>query len=71
MVTEAKKGLEWRKEHGRGGTIIGVTRANQIVRKDKLSPSTVRRMKSFFARHEVDKRAEGFRPGEEWLSISR
>jgi hypothetical protein len=65
MVTEAKKGLEWRKEHGRGGTIVGVTRANQIVRKDKLSPSTVRRMKSFFARHEVDKRAEGFRPGEE------
>jgi hypothetical protein len=65
MVAEAKKGLEWRKEHGRGGTIVGVTRANQIVRKDKLSPSTVRRMKSFFARHEVDKRAEGFRPGEE------
>jgi hypothetical protein len=65
MVEEAKKGLEWRKEFGRGGTIIGVTRANQIVRKDKLSPSTVRRMKSFFARHEVDKRAEGFRSGED------
>ena len=64
MVTEAKKGLEWRKEHGRGGTMVGVARANQIVRKDRLSPSTVRRMKSFFARHEVDKRAEGFRPGE-------
>ena len=65
MVTEAKKGLEWRKEHGRGGTMVGVARANQIVRKDRLSPSTVRRMKSFFARHEVDKRAEGFRPGED------
>ena len=64
MVTEAKRGLEWRKEFGRGGTIIGATRANQIVNKVKLSPSTVRRMKSFFARHEVDKRAEGFRPGE-------
>lgn len=65
MVTEAKKGLEWRKEHGRGGTMVGVARANQIVRKEKLSPRTVRRMKSFFARHEVDKRAEGFRPGED------
>jgi hypothetical protein len=65
MVSEAKKGLEWRKEHGRGGTMVGVARANQIVRKEKLSPRTVRRMKSFFARHEVDKRAEGFRPGEE------
>ena len=64
MVAEAKRGLEWRKEFGRGGTIIGVTRANQLARKEKLSPSVVRRMKSFFARHEVDKRAEGFRPGE-------
>ena len=64
MVTEAKRGLEWRKEFGRGGTIIGATRANQIIRKEKLSPRTVRRMNSFFARHEVDKRAEGFRPGE-------
>ena len=45
--------------------MVGVARANQIVRKEKLSPRTVRRMKSFFARHEVDKRAEGFRPGED------
>ena len=64
MATEAKRGLEWRKEFGRGGTIIGMTRANQIVNKTKLSPRTVRRMHSFFSRHEVDKRAEGFRPGE-------
>ena len=64
MQEEARKGLEWRKEFGRGGTMVGVARANQIVRGDKLSPRTVRRMKSFFARHEVDKRAEGFRPGE-------
>lgn len=65
MVTEAKRGLEWRKEFGRGGTIIGITRANQIVNKTKLSPRTVRRMHSFFSRHEVDKRADGFRPGED------
>ena len=45
--------------------MVGVARANQIVRKDKLSPRTVRRMKSFFARHEVDKEAQGFRAGEE------
>ena len=64
MVTEAKRGIEWRKEFGRGGTRIGATRASQIVAKEKLSPRTVRRMNSFFARHEVDKRADGFRPGE-------
>ena len=64
MVTEAKRGIEWRKEFNRGGTRIGATRASQIVAKEKLSPRTVRRMNSFFARHEVDKRADGFRPGE-------
>lgn len=65
MANEAKKGLEWRKEHKRGGTAVGVARAGQLIRKDNLSPSTVRRMHSFFSRHEVDKQAEGFRPGED------
>ena len=64
MVTEAKKGIEWRKEFNRGGTRIGATRASQIVAKEKLSPSTVRRMFSFFSRHESDKAAQGFRVGE-------
>jgi len=65
MVAEAKKGLAWRKEHGRGGTAVGVARARDISNKKELSVDTVKRMYSFFARHEVDKKAEGFRPGEE------
>ena len=65
MKAEAQKGLDWRKEHGRGGTRIGLTRANQIVNGENLSESTVKRMFSFFSRHEVDKEAEGFRPGED------
>ncbi len=64
MKAEAIKGLEWRKEFGRGGTRIGITRANQIKNGVDLSDSTIKRMYSFFARHEVDKKAEGFRPGE-------
>jgi HK97 family phage portal protein len=64
MAEEARKGLEWRKEFKRGGTAVGVARANQLVRKEKLSPRTVLRMYSFFARHEVDKQAEGFSAGE-------
>jgi hypothetical protein len=64
MVTEAKKGIAWRKEFNRGGTRIGATRASQIVAKETLSPSTVRRMFSFFSRHESDKSAQGFRVGE-------
>ena len=65
MKSEAERGLKWRKEHNRGGTMVGVARANQLVRKEKLSPSTVRRMFSFFSRHEVDKQAQGFKAGEE------
>ena len=64
MVTEAKKGIAWRKEFNRGGTRIGATRASQIVAKETLSPSTVKRMFSFFSRHESDKAADGFRVGE-------
>ena len=65
MVSEAKRGLEWRKEFNRGGTRVGATRANQIINKVKLSPSTVRRMFSFFSRHESDKTGQGFDRGEE------
>jgi HK97 family phage major capsid protein/HK97 family phage prohead protease len=65
MAEEARRGLDWRKEHGRGGTAVGVARARQLVNRDELSPRTVRRMVSYFARHEVDKDAEGFSPGED------
>ena len=65
MVAEAKRGLEWRKEHGRGGTEVGVARARDIINGRELSPSTVRRMYSFFSRHEVDKSGKGFDKGEE------
>jgi len=65
MAAEARRGLDWRKEYNRGGTIVGVTRANQLIRKENLSPSTVRRMHSYFSRHEVDKQGQGFSPGEQ------
>ena len=65
MVSEAKKGLEWRSEYGRGGTEVGIARARDISNGKNLSDDTVKRMYSFFSRHEVDKKAEGFRPGED------
>ena len=65
MKTEAAKGLKWREEYGRGGTRIGAIRARQIVAGENLSDSTIKRMYSYFARHEVDKEAEGFNVGED------
>ena len=64
MREEARRGLEWRKEFGRGGTSVGVSRARDIINGD-LSLSSIKRMFSFFSRHEVDKKAKGFRQGEE------
>ena len=50
----AKNALERRKEHGRGGTEIGVARARDLANGKGIPLDTLKRMKSFFARHSVD-----------------
>jgi HK97 family phage major capsid protein len=65
MKTEAQRGLDWRREFGRGGTEVGIARARDISGGKNLSDDTVKRMYSFFSRHEVDKKAEGFSQGED------
>ena len=65
MAAEAKKFFKWREEGKQGGTAVAVARARQLVNRQELSPETVRRMHSFFSRHEVDKQAEGFSAGED------
>lgn len=65
MVEEAERGIAWKEEGRQGGTRIGLVRARQIIRREKLSRDTVMRMYSFFSRHEKNKQAEGFEPGED------
>jgi len=65
MIAEALKGLAWREEYNRGGTAVGVARARDISNGKNLSDDTVKRMHSFFSRHEVDKKGKGFTPGED------
>ena len=65
MIEEAARGLEWRREYNRGGTEVGVARARDISNGSNLSDDTVKRMHSFFSRHEVDKKGQGFQPGED------
>jgi hypothetical protein len=65
MQSAARRALQWKKEGKSGGTIIGLTRANQLVNGESLSESTVLRMYSFFSRHEVDKQATGFSSGQD------
>ena len=56
----AKRGLELRKKHNRGGTEVGVARARDLSNGAALSLDTIKRMNSYFARHEVDKKGEGW-----------
>lgn len=56
----AAEGLRLRREFGRGGTPVGIARARDLKNRRRLSPRTIRRMCSFFARHEVDKRGKDF-----------
>jgi hypothetical protein len=65
MATAAKRALKWKADGEPGGTLVGLARANQLKDREPLSESVVLRMYSFFARHEVDKRATGFRSGED------
>ena len=65
MKAEAERGLAWRKEFNRGGTQVGVARANQLSNRQNLSIDTVKRMFSYFSRHEVDKQGKGFERGED------
>ena len=65
MRDEAAKGLEWRDQYGRGGTLIGVARARDLSNGARVSPETIKRMASYFARHEVDKQGTGWSPGQD------
>lgn len=62
MVANAKRGLKLRAEFNRGGTRVGLARANQIADRRELLPDIVLRMYSYFKRHEVDKRADWDNP---------
>ena len=62
MKAAARKAIKF-KEDGKAkgaGTAVGWTRAHQIVSGESLSLDTVKRMYSFFSRHEVDKKGKGW-----------
>lgn len=51
----AARGLELRREYGRGGTATGIARARDLSNGTAVSTSTIRRMKAFFDRHQGNK----------------
>ena len=66
MQAAARRAIKL-KEEGKAkgaGTMVGWTRAGQLARGETLSLSTVKRMYSFFSRHEVDKKGKDFNNAE-------
>lgn len=62
MKAAARRAIRW-KEEGKAtgaGTPVGWGRARDIVAGRSMSLSVVRRMFSFFSRHEVDKKGKDF-----------
>ena len=58
MAANAKRALDVREgkpASQRGMTAVGLARARDLMNKRALSADTVRRMKAYFDRHEVDK----------------
>jgi hypothetical protein len=67
LVQEAaQRAIAWIEEGkaGKGFTAVGRVRAGQLARGENISEDTVNRMRSYFARHQVDKQATGFNRGE-------
>jgi capsid protein len=59
MASNARRALEVRAAKPpsqRGMTAVGIARARDIQNRKELSPDTVRRMKAYFDRHEIDKK---------------
>jgi HK97 family phage major capsid protein/HK97 family phage prohead protease len=65
MREEAQRYKDWKSEGEKGGTEVAARRATQILSGNELSDDVIVAMSAWFARHEVDKKAEGFSPGEE------
>ena len=62
---EAKKALEWRKKHNRGGTPVGLNTARTLAKGGQIGIRKVRHIAKYFPRHEVDKKGKGWAPGED------
>lgn len=67
VQSAAKRALKWIADGkaGDGFTDTGRRRASQLASGGTVSRDVVARMKSYFARHNGDKKATGFNSGEE------
>lgn len=61
VAAAAQKALDAREKYGdkvKGGTRVGWTRANQLAKRESVSYDTIKRMYSFFSRHEGNQKVD-------------
>ena len=65
VAEAARRGLALRERHGRGGTEVGVRRADRLGAREAVSDRDIKSIYSYFARHAVDRR------GRDWDNRAR
>jgi len=65
VQAEAQKALDWHREHKRGGTSVGLNTARILAGGGQVGIRKIKHIAKYFPRHEVDKQAKGWRPGED------
>ncbi len=64
VAKNAKLGLELREKFKRGGTDVGVKRAEQLADRQAVSHEDAAHIVSYFARHAVDKNSKSHTWGD-------
>jgi hypothetical protein len=64
VKAEAQRAIEWRKEHNRGGTPVGMNTARTLAKGGQIGIKKIRHIAKYFPRHEVDKKGTGYKPGQ-------
>ncbi|WP_426164089.1 hypothetical protein [Sandarakinorhabdus sp. DWP1-3-1] len=65
VAKAAAKGLELRARFNRGGTDVGVHRAEQLQARRPVSDDDITAISSYFKRHAVDKEAKAHEWGDD------
>jgi hypothetical protein len=65
VANVAARGLDLREKFGRGGTEVGVRRAEQLRDRRPVSDADIIAIASYFKRHAVDKTAKSHEWGDE------
>jgi len=60
LLKQLSKGCFFKEKFNRGGTKVGWARAKQLKERRPITDAEIKRITSYFARHEVDKKAKNF-----------